>query len=65
MASLGLLPGNEGVVEAYRGLIDWLVIDNQDGSDAELISDVQVLVTDTRIKDVDRAARLAREILEL
>lgn len=63
MASLGLPPGNAGVVEAYQGLIDTLVIDHADAADAEALEDVEVVVTDTHIGEVESAGRLAQEIL--
>jgi len=63
MASLGLPPGNRGVVEAYRGLIGTLVIDRQDSDDAGLLKEVEVIVTDTRIGDVVAARRLASELI--
>ncbi|HEX9761719.1 MAG TPA: 2-phospho-L-lactate transferase CofD family protein, partial [Acidimicrobiia bacterium] len=63
MASLGLPPGNRGVVEAYRGLIGTIVIDRQDSDDADLLEDVEVMVTDTRIGDVVAARRLASEMI--
>jgi LPPG:FO 2-phospho-L-lactate transferase len=62
MASLGLPPGNFGVAAAYQGLIDLLVIDQGDADDAESITGVEVLVTDTRIPDTASARRLAAEI---
>lgn len=63
MASLGLPPGNAGVAEAYRGLISTLVVDTQDGGEAADMTGVEVMVTDTRIADADRAMELAEEIL--
>jgi len=62
MASLGLAPGNAGVVEAYDGLIDILVVDQGDATDAGRLTGVDVLVTDTRIPDGPSARRLAAEI---
>lgn len=62
MASLGLPPGNRGVVAAYEGLIDRIVIDISDGDDAQSIEGVEVLVTPTLIKEPGEAARLAREL---
>lgn len=63
MATLGLSPGNAGVVEAYEGLIDALVIDHTDA--AEQPTSVRVVVTDTRIKESAAAERLAGEIIRL
>ncbi len=63
MASLGLPSGNAGVMEAYTGVIDTLVVDNQDADDARQLDGVDVMVTDTRIKETARARELAEEIL--
>ena len=63
MASLGLPPGNAGVMEAYAGVVDTLVVDTQDADDARQLGGVEVMVTDTRIKEVARARELAEEIL--
>jgi LPPG:FO 2-phospho-L-lactate transferase len=63
MASLGLTAGNAGVVEAYAGVIDTLVVDTQDADDAKRLDGVAVIVTDTRIKEAARARELAEEIL--
>lgn len=63
MASLGLAAGNAGVIEAYAGVIDTLVIDNQDADDTTHLDVVDVMITDTRIKDRARARELAEEML--
>ena len=63
MASLGLPPGNAGVMEAYAGVVDTLVVDTQDADDARQLDAVEVMVTNTRIKEVARARELAEEIL--
>ncbi|MFV1963091.1 MAG: 2-phospho-L-lactate transferase [Acidimicrobiia bacterium] len=63
MASLGLPAGNAGVMEAYTGVIDTLVVDNQDADDARRLDGVDVMVTDTRIRETARARELAEEIL--
>ncbi|MFQ5523151.1 MAG: 2-phospho-L-lactate transferase [Acidimicrobiia bacterium] len=63
MESLGLPPGNAGVVEAYSGIVDVLVIDEGDAADAGRLSGVEVLITDTRIPDALSARRLAAEIV--
>jgi LPPG:FO 2-phospho-L-lactate transferase len=65
MASLGLLPGTLGVLEAYRGLLSDLVVDVGDAADVGLSEDVRIHALDTRIADRASAARLAREVLEL
>jgi LPPG:FO 2-phospho-L-lactate transferase len=63
MTALGLAPGNLGVAEAYAGLIDRLVIDSSDGDDIDAIEGIEVVVTDTLIKDPAAAARLAAELV--
>ena len=63
MASLGLPAGNAGVVEAYKGIIDTLVIDTGDRGETGLIEGVEIRVEDTRIGDVASGRRLAEAIL--
>lgn len=63
MASLGLAAGNTGVVEAYREIIDTLVIDTGDSADAGLIEGVEIMIEDTRIGDAASGRRLAEAIL--
>ena len=65
MDSLGLPPGNRGVVEAYRGLLSGLVVDIGDAGDVGFLSDMGLgaWATDTRIADPAASARLAAEIM--
>jgi LPPG:FO 2-phospho-L-lactate transferase len=63
MRALGLPSGNQGVVAAYEGLIDTIVIDSQDAGDAGMIEDVDVMVAGTRIGGLEEARRLAHELL--
>jgi len=63
LASLGLAAGNEGVLAAYQGLLQLLVIDETDAADAPGLA-VEVLVKNTLIADPEAAARLARAIVE-
>jgi LPPG:FO 2-phospho-L-lactate transferase len=63
MKSLGLPPGNQGVAEAYAGLIDRLVIDTSDEDDVASIEDIEIIVTDTLIKEPAAGARLAAELV--
>ena len=65
MASLGLPAGNAGVVEAYRGLIDTLIVDHEDSADANILSGIEVRSMDTRIEDAERARWFATELLGL
>jgi LPPG:FO 2-phospho-L-lactate transferase len=60
MASLGLPPGNAGVLEAYADLISDLIIDTEDASDKQrLPGSVEVHATDTRLGSEDEARRFA------
>ncbi len=65
MASLGLAAGNRGVVEAYDGIIDTLVIHDDDASDASAIDGVEVKTADTLIKEPAAASSFAARLLEL
>ena len=62
MGTLGLPPGNAGIVAAYRGLVSTLVVDVGDADDA---LDVAIAARDTRIPDLASATRLAHDVLEL
>jgi LPPG:FO 2-phospho-L-lactate transferase len=66
MRSLGLPPGNAGVLAAYDGLIDRLVIDRGDAGEADGLagSGVAVSVLDTRIAAPAAAASFAEKLLE-
>jgi LPPG:FO 2-phospho-L-lactate transferase len=65
MADLGLAPGNEGVLEAYGGLLTDLVVDRGDAADVDrLAGDVAIHAADTRIADPDAAAAFAAWLLE-
>lgn len=63
MTALGLSPGNRGVLEAYAGLIDRLVIDTSDRDDVDSIHDIEVIVTNTLIKEPEAAKSLAAELV--
>ncbi len=67
MASLGLPPGNEGVLAAYDGLLDDLVIDVGDGHERKDLTHhgVSVHVGETRIAEPAEAARFATWLSEL
>lgn len=66
MRSLGLPPGNSGVLAAYEGLLHDLVVDIDDSGDAELLagSGVEIHVADTRIGTPDSGKRFAAWLLE-
>jgi LPPG:FO 2-phospho-L-lactate transferase len=67
MASLGLPPGNAGVLAAYDGLISDLVIDVGDAGEATELADgeVAIHVADTRLTDTDAAKRFGSWLVEL
>jgi LPPG:FO 2-phospho-L-lactate transferase len=65
LADLGLGTGTRAVIASYRGLIETLVVDSSDRSDAGTIDEVEVVAMDTRIPGRADAARLAEEILRL
>lgn len=63
MISLGLPPGNQGVADAYEGLLNLLIIHSEDAG--EPLDGVEIMATDTMIGDRASGERLAREILGL
>ncbi len=63
MVSLGLPPGNRGVVFAYDGLVDTLVLDRADAADSTGIDGVTVVFTDTLMSDLDSSRRLAATLI--
>ncbi len=65
MASLGMPSGNQGVVSAYDGLIDLLVVDSADSGDGPEIDGVPVVAMETRIPDAARSRQLIERILAL
>ena len=65
MRGLGLPHGNRGVLAAYDGLLDELVVDLADASDIdEIDTAVELRALDTRIADADSAAALAAELVK-
>lgn len=63
MATLGLPSGNAGVVKAYDGLIDRLVIHVDDSDDRTTISEVEVILEQTIIRTSNAAASLAARLV--
>ncbi|WP_316860878.1 2-phospho-L-lactate transferase [uncultured Cohaesibacter sp.] len=66
MASLGLRADSLGVAEQYQGLIDILVIDDQDKA---LVGDIEALgikapSCDILMKDAEDKKRLARQVMD-
>ncbi len=66
MAAVGLEVSNLGVVEAYQGIIDHVVIDSGDAADREPIErrGVATTTTDTLMSTTDDAVRVARSVIE-
>jgi LPPG:FO 2-phospho-L-lactate transferase len=62
MRELGIEPTSSAIARHYDGLIDGLVIDESDASDADGIG-VPVTVTRTLMKDLDDRRRLAQAVL--
>ena len=67
MSSLGLPPGNAGVVAAYDGLLDDLFIDSRDAGDAPSLAEtgVAVHVGSTLIAEESQAVSFAGRMLEV
>lgn len=67
MAGVGLSPGTQGILEAYRGLIDFLCIDAADSQDIALGSEFGVMIdaADTRLSGQDEGASFARHLLHV
>jgi LPPG:FO 2-phospho-L-lactate transferase len=66
MGELGLATDVLAVAAHYRGLIDGLVIDREDGALQPRLQEegLQVAVTDTVMRSLDDRVRLAREVLD-
>jgi LPPG:FO 2-phospho-L-lactate transferase len=65
ISDLGLGTGTDGVLAAYQGMIDILVVDTVDSADVGEKAGVEVIALDTRISEPGPAADLARAILAL
>lgn len=63
MAELGIAASQRAIAAHYRGLIDGLVIDEDDADDRVQIG-VPVLVTRTLMKDIADRERLARGVVD-
>jgi LPPG:FO 2-phospho-L-lactate transferase len=65
MRELGVTPGGPAVATHYRGLLNGLIIDTQDGAEAEVlrIAGVPTRVTGTVMQSDEDRIRLAREAL--
>jgi len=65
MESLGLPSGSRGIVDAYKGMVDILVIHDDDADEARGIDEVQVVTGQTIIKDPEDAQSLAETLVRL
>lgn len=65
MESLGLPSGSRGIIEAYKGIVDILVIHDDDAEETEDLDEVQVVTAQTIIKDPDAAQSLAETLARL
>lgn len=65
MESLGLPSGSRGIIEAYKGIVDILVIHDDDAEETEDLDEVQVVTAQTIIKDPDAAQSLAETLVRL
>lgn len=63
LASLGLAAGNQGVADAYSGLIDTLIVDRSD--EGVPVDGVRLVAMDTRIADPEASTRFAAEMTRL
>jgi LPPG:FO 2-phospho-L-lactate transferase len=63
MAELGIAATTQTIAAHYRGLVDGLVIDENDADDRAQI-DVPALATRTMMKDVEDRERLARDVVD-
>lgn len=63
MATLGLPPGNQGVAQAYDGLVDLLVVDTGDADG--IVAGPETVALDTRITNPDAAVRFAATMVRL
>ncbi|MBK5267973.1 MAG: YvcK family protein [Acidimicrobiia bacterium] len=67
LVSLGLPPGNEGVLAAYGGLINELVIDQQDATDRGHLTALgaRVHVRNTRLATMEASVNFAEWLIEV
>ena len=65
MGSLGLPQGSRGIVEAYKGIVDILVIHDDDATEAREVDEVEVATAQTLIKDPEAARELAATLVRL
>jgi len=64
MAELGKPISNQSIANHYRGLLDGLVIDEEDGDDAEGIDDLPCLITPTLMRSENDKKNLAAKVLD-
>jgi len=63
MASLGYPPGTRGVMSAYRGMLDRLIVDTSDAEDIGMMDGITVETADTLMTDEEASVRLAKELI--
>jgi len=65
LASLGLPSGTAGILQAYSGLLDILVIDSQDEADEALSTpETAIVATNTRIATAEEGARFGAWLMD-
>jgi LPPG:FO 2-phospho-L-lactate transferase len=65
LASLGFKHGTAGILEAYSGLLDTLVVDIADAGDESLSTEAtRVVATDTRMATVEDGRRFATWLMD-
>ncbi len=67
LISLGLPPGNEGVLAAYDGIVNELVIDQQDATDRGQLTGLgaRVHVRNTRLATMESSVNFAEWLIEV
>jgi LPPG:FO 2-phospho-L-lactate transferase len=67
LLSLGLPPGNEGVLAAYDGVVNELVIDQQDATDRGALTGLgaRVHVRNTRLASMESSVSFAEWLIEI
>ena len=64
MEGLGLPAGTAGILEAYHGLVDTLVVDAADEADTALGDDVRIHAMNTRLDGDDQGSAVAAAVIE-
>lgn len=64
MQSLGLASDTSGIVSAYEGLLNDIVIDQSDAAEATASGPPRIHLTDTRMPDMEGSMRLAQFVVD-